>query len=90
MTEWERQSLLKLSMRDLVTRLDLAECIIMEGIAEMAGKSKIKEIMRQRDVIKQAIKDKRALPKKPKPDGIIIKMKPAAFGMIAKGYERRN
>lgn len=90
MTEHERQTLLKLPMKELALRLDLAEAVIMSGISENASESKLKEVARQRDVIKQAIKDKRVLPEGPKPKGIIVKMKPASLRMISKGYERRK
>lgn len=77
MTSFERDSLMKLPMHNLKMRLELADCMILEGVREMAGATAIKEVVRQRDVIHQTIKDKRVSnTNKKKPEGIVIGMKP--------------
>ena len=76
MTWSERQSLMKLSDSELKRRVELAECVIMDGIKELAGETALKEIIRQRDVIVRALKDKRIQKRKQgKPEGIVVGLK---------------
>ena len=76
MTFWEKQSLMKLSDTELKRRIDLAECVILDGIKELAGESAIKEVIRQKEVIIRALKDKRTLQaKKKKPEGVVVGLK---------------
>jgi len=76
MTFREKQSLMKLSDTELKRRIDLAECVILDGIKELAGESAIKEVIRQKEVIIRALKDKRTQRiKKKKPEGIIVGLK---------------
>lgn len=67
---------MRLSDNELKRRIDLACCVLMDGIKECVGESKLKEIIRQREVIKQALKDKKHLREKQKTDGVIIGLKP--------------
>jgi len=75
----ERDSLMRLPAGELQRRVDLAEAIIMDGIKESASTKRIKEIIRQRDVLVQVLKDKVAgssaaiMQQK---DGVVIKMNP--------------
>ena len=76
MTFREKQSLMKLSDTELKRRIELAECVILDGIKELAGESAIKEVIRQREVIIRALKDKRRQRvEKKKPEGIVIGLK---------------
>ena len=76
MTFWEKQSLMRLSDNELKRRIDLAECVILDGIKELAGESAIKEVIRQKAVIIAALKDKRTQrARKKKPEGIIVGLK---------------
>ena len=76
MTARERDSLMKLSESELKRRIDLAECVIMDGIKEQAGETALKEVIRQRDVIIGALKDKRTQRfRSKKPEGIIVGLK---------------
>jgi len=76
MTASERDSLMKLSESELRRRIELAECVIMDGIKEQAGETALKEVIRQRDVIIGALKDKRhAKRRKKQPEGIVIGLK---------------
>lgn len=76
MTWTERQSLMGLSDNELKRRIDLAECVILDGIKELAGEAAIKEVIRQKDVIIRALKDKRAeRTRRKKPEGIIVGLK---------------
>ena len=76
MTFAEKQSLMRLSDTELKRRIDLAECVILDGIKELAGETAIKEVIRQKAVIVAALKDKRTqrLSKK-KPEGVIVGLK---------------
>ena len=75
----ERDSLMRLSTGELQGRIDLAEAIITDGIKESASAKRIKEVIRQRDVLVQVLKDKMAgssaaiMQRK---DGVVIKMNP--------------
>jgi len=84
MTASERDSLMKLSETELKRRIELAECVIMDGIKEQAGETALKEVIRQRDVIIRALKDKRTQRQKAKkkPEGIVIGLK--ALNLFAK------
>jgi uncharacterized protein YtpQ (UPF0354 family) len=76
MTFAEKQSLMRLSDTELKRRIDLAECVILDGIKELAGESAIKEVIRQKEVIIRALKDKRTLrTRKKKPEGVIVGLK---------------
>ena len=86
MTTSERDSLIRLPMRNLKMRLELIDCVLMDGIREMAGETAIKEVIRQKDVIHQAIKDKLVSnAKRKKPEGIVIGMKPINLRMFKGG-----
>ena len=76
MTFREKQSLMRLSDSELKRRIELAECVIMDGIKELVGETAIKEVIRQRDVVIRALKDKRTQRvKKKKPEGVIVGLK---------------
>ena len=76
MTFSEKQGLMKLSDSELKRRIELAECVILDGIKELAGETAIKEVIRQRDVLIKALKDKRTQRlRKKKPEGIIVGLK---------------
>jgi len=76
MTFAEKQSLMKLSDTELKRRIDLAECVILDGIKELMGETAIKEVIRQKEVIIRALKDKRTQRvQKKKPEGIVVGLK---------------
>lgn len=75
MSGWERDSLMKVPTTEIKRRIQLAECIIADGIKECVGETNLKEVIRQRDVLIGVLKD-RDRKKAPKPEGIVIKLKP--------------
>ena len=76
MTFSEKQSLMKLSDSELKRRIELAECVILDGIKELAGETAIKEVIRQKDVITTALKDKHTQRvRKQKPESIVVGLK---------------
>ena len=74
MTLGERDKLNKLPIADLRRRVALAEAVIADGIRECAAESRIREVIRQREVIVGVIRDRERKQAK-QPDGIIIGLK---------------
>ena len=68
---------MKLSDSELKRRIELAECVLIDGIKELAGESRLKEVIRQKEVLINALKDKHTQRiNKRKPEGIVIGLKP--------------
>lgn len=84
MSGWERDSLQNIPSIEIKRRIELAEAIINDGIKESVGATRLKEVIRQKDVLVRVLKDRerKRKPVHKKPDDIIISLKPLNLRVI--------